>query len=109
MKIPTLVLTGMLCLGGVSFLSAKSYNFRIDTPVMAGAVQLPAGEYRLKVDGDKAVFTEVDENKSFTAPVKMETVDKKYDDTAVVTSNEGGSQHLQSIELGGSKTKLDFQ
>ena len=109
MKIQSILLAGTLCLASVSLLSAKTYNVSISTTAMAGNVQIPAGEYRLKLDGDQAVFTGVNEKRTFTAPVKMETVSQKYDEHAVVSISQGGTQHIESIELGGSQTKLDFK
>jgi hypothetical protein len=88
--------------------NAKSYSIAFASPTMVGSARLAAGEYSLKVEGSNAVFTKVDNNKSVTAPVKIESIDKKYDETAVVTIRKGDAQHVTVIELGGSKTKLDF-
>jgi len=109
MKIQSILLAGVLSLASVGMLSAKkSYEIALSTPIMAGNVQLPAGEYRVKVEGDNAVFNMVDQDKTFTAPVKMESVMQKYDQTAVVSTTKDGTDRIESIELGGSKTKLDF-
>jgi len=43
-----------------------------------------------------------------TAPTKVENSEKKYDQTTVQTTNEGGSDRLTEIDLGGSTTKLSF-
>ena len=75
---------------------------------MVGNTQLPAGQYTLKVEGSNAVITNDEDYKSVTAPIKIENVDKKYDETAVVTIRKGDAQHVTVIVLGGSKTKLDF-
>ncbi len=109
MKIKSLVLAGALCLASVSFLSAKSYDFSIGTAATVGNVQLPAGEYRVKVDGDQATFTEAKDHKTFTAPVKLETVPQKFDQTAVVSTKQDGADRIEAIELGGSNTKLEFK
>jgi hypothetical protein len=88
--------------------SAKSYDIAFTGPTMVGSAQLPAGEYTLKVEGSNVVITNVNNNKSVTAPVKIENVDKKYDETAVESTTQGNAQRLNAIELGGSKTKLEF-
>jgi len=93
----------------LSIASAKSYNIAFTGHTMVGGAQLPAGDYTLKVEGANAVFTNVDSNKSVTAPVKIETGDKKYGTTSVETTQEGDVQHVKDIELGGSNTKLDFE
>ena len=74
MNIKSLVLAGALCFASVSFLSAKSYDFSLANAATVGNVQLPAGDYKVKVEGDQATFTEAKDHKTFTAPVKLETV-----------------------------------
>ena len=71
----------------------------------AGSVQLAAGEYSLKVQGGNAIFTNVQTGKSFTAAVKADTADRKFDHTAVVYDNKDGDKHIMSVELGGSTTR----
>jgi hypothetical protein len=109
MKIKSLVLAGALCLASVSFLCAKSYDFSIGAAATVGNVQLPPGDYKVKVEGDQATFTEAQDHKTFTAPVKMETVQRKFDQTAVVSSKQDGADRIEAIELGGSNTRLEFK
>ena len=60
-------------------------------------------------NGDQAVFTSVNHDKTFTTPVKIESVSQKYEDTAVViTGADTDTKRIQQIELGGSRTKLEF-
>jgi len=40
--------------------------------------------------------------------VKIEQVPQKYDQTAVETRQEGATQVIQSIDLGGTAEKLEF-
>jgi hypothetical protein len=104
----SLLLLGVLAMVTLPIASAKSYDIAFSGPTMVGNAQLPAGQYTLKVEGSNAVITNGDNYKSVTAPVKIESIDKKYDETAVVTIRKGDAQHVSVIELGGSKTKLDF-
>jgi hypothetical protein len=104
----SLLLLGVLAMSILPIASAKSYTIAFTGPTVVGSAQLPAGEYTLKVEGSNAVFTNVDNNKSVTAPVKIENADKKYDVTSVETTVEGSAQHIVDIQLGGSTTKLDF-
>jgi hypothetical protein len=41
-------------------------------------------------------------------PVKVENTDTKYSATALDTTRQGDTQQITSIELGGSKIKLEF-
>jgi hypothetical protein len=106
-KMKKLILTGVLCLSTLGILSAKSYDITLTNPTQAGDVQLKAGDYRMKVEGGTAVFTDVNSNKQFSVPVKVENSDSKFSDTAVITTNQGGVDRIQEIDLGGSHTKLE--
>lgn len=88
--------------------SSKSYDLTFSSITKVGNVQLKAGDYTVKVNGDNAIFTQVETSKQFTVPVKIQTVDKKYDDTHVNAVKEGEVETVKEIELGGSKNKLEF-
>ena len=103
-----LLVLSVLSVCSFAIANAKTYSIVLANPTMAGSVQLKAGEYKVKVNGSNAVFTEVNSDKSVTAPTKVENSDKKYDQTTVQTTNEGGSDRLTEIDLGGSTTKLSF-
>jgi len=103
-----LALIGVLALSCLSIASAKSYEITLSGPTKAGNVQLKAGLYHLKIDGSNAVFTDVDSAKSFTVPVKVENTDKKFDQTKVDATKDNGTAVINDIELGGSKTKVEF-
>jgi hypothetical protein len=103
----SLLFIGALALSTVSFASSKSYEILIVTPTQAGAMQLTAGEYRLQVEGSNAIFTNIDTNHSFVAPVQIEAT-QKHQVTAVETKTDGSSQRITSIDLGGSTETLQF-
>jgi hypothetical protein len=103
----SLILTGAVALFSL-IASAKSYEIALSGPTYAGNVQLKAGEYNVKVKGNTATFTNQDTFKTYTAPVKIEQTPSKFDQTAVDTSKQDGSDHIQRIQLGGSSTQLDF-
>ena len=54
MTTKSLLLVATLALAGIA--SAKSYNITLSAPMKAGSVQLPAGEYSLKVQGSNAIL-----------------------------------------------------
>jgi hypothetical protein len=108
MKLRTILAECALCLASVSFASAKTHDIILSEPALAGTVQLPAGEYSLKVEGENAVFTNLDKDKTFTAPVSQQTGEEKYDRTAVRTDASSGTAKIVEIDLGGSHTKLEF-
>jgi hypothetical protein len=103
----SLVLGVMLTLSSLSFAGQKSYDVIFSAPAKVSGVKLPAGEYKVKVDGANAVFTDK-QSKTVTAPVKVETGNKKYAYTSVDASKNGDVDTVNAIELGGSNTKLEF-
>jgi hypothetical protein len=103
-----LLITGALALASLSIASAKTYHITVEEPTQAGTVQLKPGEYRVKVDGSNAVFTNLDSGKSISTAVKVENTGKKHDVTAVETSKAAGSAKMQAIELGGSDETIEF-
>ncbi len=92
----------------VAMANAKSYGIVISSPVKAGDVQLKAGEYKLKVEGTTAVFTNTQSSQSFSTTVKVETNPQKFSETRVQTTKQGDADVIQEIDLGGSNTKLAF-
>jgi len=102
------MLTGILAVASISIGYAKSYNVALTHTTQAGGVQLKAGSYEVKVDGDKAVFTDVNSSKKYSVPVKLENAAKKFDYTKLETTSSGNLDTLKDIQLGGSTTQVDF-
>lgn len=103
----SLILTGAVALFSI-IASAKSYEVVLSSSAMAGNLELKPGQYRVKVEGSNAKFTDENTLKTYQAPVKIEQATEKFDQTAVDTTNQNGANHIQTIELGGSNTKLEF-
>jgi len=104
----SLLIVGALTLSSLGIASAKSFDVFLGAPAMAGSTELKAGEYKLTVDGSQAVFTDVNNSKSFTVPVKIANGDRKFGQTTVETKNENGMDNIHVIDLAGSKTHLEF-
>jgi len=103
----TLLLTGALTLFSM-MASAKTYDIVLSGPTEAGTVQLKPGEYKVKLEGTTARFTDTQTAKSFVVPVKVKEAPQKFQNTAVDTNKSSGTDKIQTIELGGSNTQLDF-
>lgn len=104
----SLLIVGALTLASLGVASAKSFDVVLTSPAMAGNTELKPGEYKLKVEGSQAVFTEAETNKSFTVPVKVANGAAKFDHTMVESTNQNGMDNINSIDLAGSSTKLQF-
>ncbi len=106
MRMKWLYLFGIL---GLAVASAKTYDVSMSAPATVGTVQLAPGDYRLAVNGSKAVFTSIkDSHKTFETNVKVENADKKFPFTAIESRKVEGRNHVDNIELGGTKLKLEF-
>jgi hypothetical protein len=101
-------LTAVLAVSALTVANAKTYNIVVSNPTKAGSVELKPGEYKLKVEGTSATFTNLDTAKSVTTPVKVENTNEKFDQTKMQTTKDGEEDRLQEIDLGGSHTKLGF-
>ena len=108
MSVKHSLMAAVLCLSSVGLVHAKSHSVILSEPAMAGNIQLPAGEYEVKLPGNNAVMTNVDKDKTFTAPVSVVSDPAKHDRTALLTDQAGGESHIQAIEFGKSHTKLVF-
>lgn len=98
----------VIALLGVSLAGAKSYTITLYDDCQAGGAQLKAGQYTLKVDGSKVVLID-NRGKSVETNAKIETADRKFDQTSMVISKADGTPRLQSIALAGSKSKVVFE
>jgi translation elongation factor P/translation initiation factor 5A len=99
---------GALALVSVGIASAKTYDLHLYETTQVASTDLKAGNYKVKLDGSHAVFTDTENYKSVTTPVKIEKNNKKFEETMVETDKQNGMDKLREIDLGGSTTKLEF-
>ena len=98
---------GVFVMASLAFAGGKTYNVTLSKPAKLGSLQLVAGNYELKVDGSNAVFTDAKRH-SFSTAVKVENGAKKFEYTAVDSTETGATELVHSITLGGSATKIEF-
>jgi hypothetical protein len=94
---------------GMSFAGAKSFQITLSTPTQAGTLALQPGQYDVSVNGTTVKFTEVNSGKSVATNATLENADKKFQNTAVDSSDLNGKATIQEIDLGGTVTKVKFQ
>ena len=101
------VLPIFLVAAGLAVAGTRSYTVSLTRANMLGTTELKPGDYKIEVDGDKAVLRQ---GKTQTeSPVKVEEGDKKFDNNVVRYINSAdGKLHIQEIRLGGTRTKLVF-
>jgi hypothetical protein len=95
-------------LAGLAITSAKTYKVTIFDPSLVAGVQLKPGDYRVDVNGSKAVFIDDREKTVAEAKVTVENSTKKFGSTAVETKQVGGNKQIEYISLGGTHMKLAF-
>jgi len=98
-----------VCLGTLAMAvasAASSYNLTLFQSSTIGDRELKPGEYKVEVNGDKAVI-KAGKNTVETA-VKVENGSEKFQRTVVKYNIAGGKSHVQEIRLAGTKTTLVF-
>ncbi|MGJ5816501.1 hypothetical protein [Paludibaculum fermentans] len=107
-KLKTLFFASALAIASLTPIYAKSYDFSLSAPVNAGTVKLEPGRYTVKVDGTSATLILAKNNKTIEVPMKVAEGTTKFKTTAVNTKQGGSAVELTSIDLGGSKMKVEF-
>ena len=98
----------LLALLTLSLASAKTFKFNLAEVARAGDVQLKPGEYRLQVDGDKAVLMDKDGG-SINVSAKVEAAEYELSFTAVCLSRADGTTRIQAIYLDNRRSRVVFQ
>ena len=101
------VLPLFMVVAGLAVAGARSYTVSLTKANMLGTTELKAGDYKIEVDGDKAILRQ---GKVQTeSPVKVEESDSKFDSNVVrYASTADGKLRIQEIRIGGTRTKLVF-
>lgn len=105
MTVKSILTVGAMALATVGLASAKTYDIELLGQAKAGNVELKPGEYKLKVEGSQATFTD-EHGKSFTVPVKVENTSTKFGATQLETATQNGTAIIQAIDLGDSHTRI---
>jgi hypothetical protein len=98
MKLSLCVAT--LALGVAS--AASSYTVHLDSDLQAGPAQLKAGNYKVEVADNQAIFKQGKTSTPVPATVEKTAKAFKY------TSMDTDSTNLESISLGGTNMKIVF-
>lgn len=102
MKVTKLIMMfGTLCLALAS--AASTYHVTLAQKAMLGSTELKPGDYKVQVDGDKAMIKVG--NKSIEAPVKVDTGSEKFSNTMIDMDSQN---HIKSIRVQGTNATLVF-
>jgi hypothetical protein len=86
--------------------SAATYKVTLFRTSVVGGQELKAGDYRVIVDGDKAVISMG--KQKVEAAARIETADTKFSSTVVRYAPDGDKMKIIEIRIGGTKQKLIF-
>jgi len=89
-----------LALGVAS--AASAYNVKLYDSVRIGSTQLKAGDYKVEIQDDKAVFKSGKD--VVEVPATLGTSDHKYNSTSLVSVDS----KLHEIDVGGTTAKIVF-
>jgi len=83
------------------------YKITINDPVMVNGTLLKPNDYKIEMQGDKAVILK-GKKEVAEAPAKLVSSDTKYDETAVQLDTSTGKPVVDQIEVGGTNAKIVF-
>lgn len=100
----TLLAFATLALGAA--MAGESYRVTLFQPSTINGTTLKPGEYKIELNGNKAVIKAGKE--TVEADVRVETAEQKFGSTSVRYLSGNGTYKVEEIRLGGTKTKLLF-
>ena len=91
----------------VAVASAASYRVKLLEPTVVSGTTLKAGDYKVEVLDNKAVFSAG--KQTAEAKVKVESATQKFNTTSFRYDKAAdGTLKLQELKIGGSNMKLVF-
>jgi hypothetical protein len=87
--------------------AADTHRVTLFSDATVNGQPLKAGDYRLELDGSKAVLKKG--KTSVEANVRLENSDEKFSATAVRFNNGDGGLKINEIRIGGTKTRVVFE
>ena len=96
--------TQLFCLATLAVGTAQAaYDVTLLDNVTVGKTQLKAGDYKVEMQGDKAVFTSG--KKTIGVPATLEKNDQAFASTILVSKHS----KLQEIDLAGTQDRIVFR
>ncbi len=87
---------------GIAGAAAPAYDLRLTGPTWVGATQLQPGQYKVEIEGEKAIFKK---GKSVVeVPVTIGAAEKKFTYTSFTISED----KMKEIDFAGTKSKVMF-
>jgi hypothetical protein len=90
----------------LSIASAETFHVTLVEPSVVEGAQLKPGNYNLTVKDASVVM--VNGKTKVEVPVKISNAEKKFNATRVLYNEENGKAAIEAIEVGGTRTRLQF-
>ncbi len=85
---------------------AADYKLTLVEPLIVQGTELTPGEYKVQVnDSSVKIYSN---KQSVDATAKVETSERKYDNTSVGYTNGDGKRRLRELSFRGTTTRLIF-
>ena len=88
-------------------LGASNYSLTLSKPAIINGTELKAGEYKVEVNGTKALIK--NGKTSVSADVVVETLPNKTNQSSACCLAEDGKYRLQELRPSGSNMKLTIK
>lgn len=85
----------------------KTYHVTLNETATVNGTQLKPGDYRIQVEGDKAVF-KIGKKTVTEVPAKVENASHKFDSTQVAIEGANNQPKISEIRIGGTTTRIVF-
>lgn len=99
----------LFAVAGLSVAAAKSYDITFTSPTVLGAMEVPAGQYELKYEGSKVTLINANSGKHVETDATVQAMPTKFSETLVQSKHVDGKDLVDEIQLGGTKTALEFK
>lgn len=104
-KMKKLMLVALLTAFAV-FAASNVFHVTFESDAWIGANLVKAGEYKITIEGDKAILKSG--KTVIEVPAKLEPADHKYAENAIIVQTIGNKAQVQQIELGGKAERIVF-
>jgi hypothetical protein len=98
-----------LAMATAAFAGTKTYDVTFGAPAVLGGAEVPSGQYKLSINGSMVTLKNANNGKSVETPGTVQTSEKKYSETIVQSKRIDGKDLVDEIQLGGTKTAIDFK
>ena len=99
-----------LALTSIALAGTKRYDVTFGSPAVLNGMEVESGQYQLSFDGSKVTLVNSNSHKSFeTTASAVQNSGKKYNETIVQSKHVNGKDLVSEIQIGGTKTALDFE